>query len=142
MKWELCLVSKPNFPEVQALVEKYRKRLIRYNRVEAAYFRDEDRLLHHLKKTEGFTIVLDEKGLSLTTRELTIKVLEWQRGSFQTVRLCVGGAYGFSDELRARADLLLRLSKMTLPGDLAWLILWEQLFRAFSIIHKTGYHHG
>lgn len=142
MKWEMCLVSKPNFPEVQTLVEKYRKRLSRYSRVEATYFLDEGRLLHHLEKTEGFTVVMDEKGLSLTTRELTTKVLEWQQSAFRTVRLCVGDAYGFSDELRARADLLLRLSKMTLPGDLAWLILWEQLFRAFSIIHKTGYHHG
>lgn len=53
----------------------------------------------------------------------------------------IGGAYGLSEEVLARAQKKIALGPMTLPHELAQVLLWEQLFRADSILRKTGYHH-
>jgi 23S rRNA (pseudouridine1915-N3)-methyltransferase len=53
----------------------------------------------------------------------------------------VGGAYGVSPEVRARADVTLRLSDMTLPHELALVLLLEQLYRAYAIASGHPYHH-
>jgi 23S rRNA (pseudouridine1915-N3)-methyltransferase len=47
---------------------------------------------------------------------------------------------GLSDEVLARADLLLSLSKMTFTHEMARLIIVEQMYRAFNILNGTGYH--
>ena len=57
------------------------------------------------------------------------------------VVMAIGGPYGVSEEVKARADLLLSLSPMTFPHELCFLFLTEQLYRAFSILHGTKYHH-
>ena len=53
----------------------------------------------------------------------------------------IGGAYGLSQDVKKRADGTLSLSKMTMPHELCLLFLSEQLYRAFSIIEGTDYHH-
>ena len=55
--------------------------------------------------------------------------------------LVIGGAHGLSDAVRQRADLLLSLSAMTLPHQLARLLLLEQLYRGCTIIRNEPYHH-
>ena len=57
------------------------------------------------------------------------------------VVMAIGGPYGVSGEVKARADLSLSLSPMTFPHELCFLFLAEQLYRAFSIMHGTKYHH-
>lgn len=53
----------------------------------------------------------------------------------------IGGSYGLAPEVLARAQKKLAFGPMTLPHELAQVLLWEQLFRADSILRKTGYHH-
>jgi 23S rRNA (pseudouridine1915-N3)-methyltransferase len=53
----------------------------------------------------------------------------------------IGGAFGLSQEVRKRAGEIISLSKMTMPHELCLLLLSEQLYRAFSIIAGTDYHH-
>ena len=53
----------------------------------------------------------------------------------------IGGPYGLTDEVRQQADLVLSLAKGVFPSDLAWVMLWEQLYRASTIIRRTPYHH-
>ena len=55
--------------------------------------------------------------------------------------MAIGGPYGVSGEVKARADLSLSLSPMTFPHELCFLFLAEQLYRAFSILHGMKYHH-
>ena len=53
----------------------------------------------------------------------------------------VGGPYGFSADVYARANEMLSLSRMTFPHDLIRLVFVEQLYRAFTILHNEPYHH-
>ena len=54
----------------------------------------------------------------------------------------IGGADGFSDEARRQASLVLSLGKMTLPHELARVVLLEQIYRAFTILSNHPYHLG
>lgn len=142
MTWEFCLVSKPNFSEIRSLVERYHTRLNRSVKIEEKLFKDEGRLQAHIKKNRGLLIVLDGRGQTIDSIHLSKKIALWRESGVDTIRFCVGDAYGFSDEFREEADWIWKLSDLTLPGDFAWLLLWEQIFRGFAILNKTGYHHG
>jgi 23S rRNA (pseudouridine1915-N3)-methyltransferase len=55
--------------------------------------------------------------------------------------LVIGGPYGFSEEVYARADQKISLSKMTFSHQIVRAIFAEELYRAFSILHNEPYHH-
>jgi 23S rRNA (pseudouridine1915-N3)-methyltransferase len=59
----------------------------------------------------------------------------------QRFAFLVGGAYGFTDEMRGRFSLL-SLSKMTFPHDVARVLIAEQVYRALHILSGGKYHHG
>ncbi|HCD68956.1 MAG TPA: hypothetical protein DEQ56_10820, partial [Bacteroidetes bacterium] len=52
----------------------------------------------------------------------------------------IGGAFGFSDDIRQRADSLWSLSKLTFPHHLVRTVFLEQLYRAFTILNGESYH--
>lgn len=101
---------------------------------------EEQALLRWLSDVTGQIWVLDERGREYTSvswaDELTALA---DRG--EELTLVLGGAYGFGEELRSRADRIVRLSAMTLPHELARVFLLEQLYRAVQIRKGTGYHH-
>lgn len=84
-------------------------------------------------------IVLDERGAEVTSAGFAQKLAQW-RGSGRDVAMFIGGADGLTDRFRRSADLLLALSRMTLPHGLARVLLAEQLYRAISIMHNHPYH--
>lgn len=95
-----------------------------------------------LKKLEptDFLVLLDERGLELSSRGFA-EWLEGRRGSSaKRLVFLIGGAFGFSEEVRARADEKLSLSKMTMPHQMVRAVFLEQLFRAFSILSNEPYH--
>ena len=57
-----------------------------------------------------------------------------------SISFVIGGSYGLSDELKKRVNASICLSYMTLPHQLARLVLLEQIFRAFKIINNENYH--
>ncbi len=82
-------------------------------------------------------VLLDEKGNSFDSAEFA----DFLAGHSPMVTFVVGGAYGVSEGVRDAAESRLALSKMTLTHEMARLLLVEQLYRAFTIMHKRGYHH-
>ena len=58
----------------------------------------------------------------------------------QDVDIIIGGAYGLDDSIIKSANITLSLSKMTLPHQLAKIILLEQIYRAQSILERHPYH--
>ena len=88
----------------------------------------------------GVTILLDEKGEPLGSLAFARKLETWRDGGRREVRFLIGGADGFGDEERGRADLLLAFGKATWPHLLARAMLAEQLFRATSILANHPYH--
>jgi 23S rRNA (pseudouridine1915-N3)-methyltransferase len=59
----------------------------------------------------------------------------------KSMAFVVGGPYGLPENILAKADLKLALSKAVFTSDLAWLVVWEQLYRTYSIITGGNYHH-
>ncbi len=86
------------------------------------------------------TILLDEKGEQLGSLAFARKLERWRDNGLREARFLIGGADGFGDEERARADLLLAFGKATWPHLLARAMLAEQLFRATSILANHPYH--
>lgn len=84
-------------------------------------------------------IALDEHGADWTTMKLAAALPEWQRTGTD-VAFVIGGADGLDPAIKACADVLLRLSSMTLPHGVARLLLAEQLYRAWTINQHHPYH--
>ena len=87
----------------------------------------------------GRVIALDEHGAHMTTVQLSQQLSIWQQQGGD-VSFVIGGADGLDAGFKKNADLLLRLSNMTLPHGLVRVILAEQLYRAWSILRNHPYH--
>lgn len=86
------------------------------------------------------TILLDEKGEQLGSAAFASKLEAWRDGGKREARFMIGGADGFDDADRARADLLIAFGKATWPHLFARAMLAEQLWRATSILANHPYH--
>ena len=84
-------------------------------------------------------IVLDERGAALTTKQLSQKMRDWLGGG-RDVAFIIGGADGLHQSLRDSAQQLLALSALTLPHGMVRVLLAEQLYRAYSLLHNHPYH--
>ncbi len=85
------------------------------------------------------TVALDERGRDLTSAALAEQLGRW-RDAGDSVTFVIGGPDGLTDEFKRDARLTLRLSSLTLPHALARVVLVEQLYRAWSILHRHPYH--
>lgn len=84
-------------------------------------------------------VVLDERGADLTTVKLAQRLEDWMREGGDTAFI-IGGADGIDEDLKQRADAMIRLSSLTLPHAMARLVLCEQLYRAVSVVKNHPYH--
>lgn len=88
-------------------------------------------------------VILDERGETWSSRDLAGKLKAWEDAA-RTPWFIVGGAFGLSDEVRERArsgGAMFSLGRITLPHELARVVLLEQLYRAASINKGLPYHH-
>lgn len=88
----------------------------------------------------GYTVVLDERGQTFDSLKFTKWIERLTIDQPHGVNFVVGGDVGFDDSVRQRADRLLALSPMTLPHQLARVILLEQVYRACTLIRNIPYH--
>ncbi|KRB93816.1 23S rRNA (pseudouridine(1915)-N(3))-methyltransferase RlmH [Noviherbaspirillum sp. Root189] len=84
-------------------------------------------------------IALDERGKDITTMQLSRFLTEWQQDG-RDVTFLIGGADGLDAGLKASADMLVRISSLTLPHGMVRVLLAEQLYRAWSITQNHPYH--
>ncbi|MBW6513034.1 MAG: 23S rRNA (pseudouridine(1915)-N(3))-methyltransferase RlmH [Desulfuromonadaceae bacterium] len=89
---------------------------------------------------EATVVVLDENGRQQRSTELADWMEKQMSAGTGEIVWVIGGAYGLSDAVKARANLLLSLSAMTLPHQLVRLLLLEQLYRSLTIIRHEPYH--
>jgi 23S rRNA (pseudouridine1915-N3)-methyltransferase len=96
-----------------------------------------------LKKIEpgDFVILLDERGKEFTSKAFAQFIQQQANNGLKTLVFIIGGAYGFSEEVYARGNAQVALSKLTFPHIMTRLIFAEQLYRAFTILHGEPYHH-
>ncbi|MDB5797324.1 MAG: rlmH [Paucimonas sp.] len=84
-------------------------------------------------------VALDEHGRDLTTLQLAAKLTGWQQDRGD-VTFVIGGADGLDAGFKQQANLLLRVSSLTLPHGMVRVLLAEQLYRAWSITQNHPYH--
>ncbi len=102
--------------------------------------REGDRLLAVLP--EGSLVVaLTRAGRSETSEAFARRLADWQARD-RTIAFVIGGADGLDRRVHQRCELALSLSPLTLPHELARLVLLEQLYRASTILRGTPYHRG
>lgn len=101
---------------------------------------ESERILAALKPGER-VVVLDERGTHLTSPQFAGRIGTWRDQGVRKVVFVIGGAYGMTDEVRQRADLVLALSAMTFPHQLVRVLFAEQLYRAAAILQGSPYHH-
>jgi 23S rRNA (pseudouridine1915-N3)-methyltransferase len=90
--------------------------------------------------SNSVTIVMDERGQSLSSTELAHRLERWRDGGKRQARFLIGAHGGHDEETRDAADLLLSFGPATWPHLLVRAMLAEQLFRATSILANHPYH--
>ena len=149
MKIRLVSITKRRGASKQSAVDEltaeYVKRAARYAQVESAECASEAALLKGLERpgrTTAVLVALDSGGRQISSEELAAFLEQQMERGMQELVLAVGPADGWSDAVRGRAQMLLSLGKITLPHELARVVLAEQIYRAFTILNHHPYHSG
>lgn len=153
MRIVLAAVGSPNAPGLAEAVGEYEERAARYFRFETLEVRagrgsggearraEGRRLLERLpEELDWFALTREGKGM--TSRGLASHLERMQTYGHPGAAFVVGGAEGLSSELMEQADYRLSLSPMTLPHEVARLVVAEQIYRAGTIIAGEPYHRG
>ena len=127
------------------LTAEYVKRTARYASVECVEYASEAALLKALERpgrTSAMLVALDSGGIQMSSEELAGLLRQQMERGTQELVMAVGPADGWSGAVRGRAQLTLSLGKITLPHELARVVLAEQIYRAFTILNHHPYHGG
>jgi len=157
MRLLMLLVGKTRNPAWRESLEEYRQRINRYCRCDIRELKEEKpgrnelpvefcrrqgpRLLNEFGREPGPKLLLDERGPAWTSREFAVFLEKLLAGGHRNLIFMCGGAFGYDDSLRRAADHLVALSPLTFPHELARVLLFEQLYRALTIIRNEPYHY-
>ncbi len=158
MKLRIACVGKLKEAYLQAACNEYTKRLARYAQTEVLECPDEpaperlsdaqraqtlEREGERLLKCIGakdFTVALCVDGARYTSERFASSLQQWLEAGGASVTFIIGGSLGLSPAVLARADATFSLSDLTLPHQLARVVLLEQVYRAFRIQAGEPYH--
>jgi 23S rRNA (pseudouridine1915-N3)-methyltransferase len=140
MRYRVVAVGRVKDAALRAACDEYLDRLRRYARVEELEVRDEARLLEAVG--EGSRLVaLARAGDAWTSSDLAGCTARWEMDG-RDVAFAIGGADGLPAPVLARAERIWSLSRLTFPHELSRVILYEQLYRAYTIRRGEPYHRG
>ena len=155
MKTELILVGRTTDRHFQAGINDYAERIGHYMPFNITVIPElkntksltaeqqktaEDELILKQIQPSDTVVLLDEHGREQRSLEFA-RWLEQKRNTARRLLFVVGGPYGFSEAVYARANELISLSKMTFSHQMVRLVFTEQLYRACTIIKGEPYHH-
>lgn len=148
----ILTVGKAKAGHFSKAAAHYRKLLGRFFRLDEDWVRDSsprlsseqrkqaeaEALLARIKPKHAL-VCLDEKGKTMASHPFSATVYNLME-RHQGICFVIGGPYGLGEEIRRKADLLLAFGPMTLPHEMARLVLLEQLYRAAAIRAGLPYH--
>jgi 23S rRNA (pseudouridine1915-N3)-methyltransferase len=142
LTWKILAAGKPALEFARLGIEDYAARLSSRVKCELHFLKTGPRLEERmLELAKGFRLVLlDERGRMFSSRAFAGEIQSLQNRGVSRCAVLVGAADGWSDTIRAKADLLWSLGPQTLQHELALLVALEQLHRAESILAGTPYH--
>jgi 23S rRNA (pseudouridine1915-N3)-methyltransferase len=156
MKIKLIAIGKTDNSALQLLIEDYMKRLSFYIKFELEIIADIKNAKNlseaQQKEKEGelilskinpidHLILLDENGKSYSSVAFSEELQKKMNAGIKTLVFVIGGPYGFSDEVYAKANSKIALSQMTFSHQMVRLFFIEQVYRGFTILKKEPYHH-
>ena len=155
MKYFLIAVGKMKDTSINEACEEYAGRVRRHLKLEIKEVRDAgrtDRLAAEARSEEGRSLLraipagarlvaLTRTGVGESTSQLANRLASW-RDQGSDVAFVIGGPHGLDDEIVSRAEFRMSISPMTLPHELARLVLLEQLYRVCTVWRGEPYHKG
>jgi 23S rRNA (pseudouridine1915-N3)-methyltransferase len=156
MQIKLVAIGKTDHPAVQKLVEEYSGRLEHYIRFELDIIPDlkntkslsetaqkekEGELILKKVQNSDELILLDERGKMFSSIEFSDYLQKKMNSGLRQLIFVIGGPYGFSESVYARANGKISLSKMTFSHQMIRPFFIEQVYRAFTILRNEPYHH-
>jgi 23S rRNA (pseudouridine1915-N3)-methyltransferase len=146
VKLRIAWIGRTKSAPIQSLTAEYLKRLSRFAACDAQELLSESALLKLVEKSSARTqpvlVLLDSRGRQLDSQEIANFLEYHQSHDTQELLFAVGPADGWSDSTRAAAGAILSFGKITLPHELARVVLLEQLYRGFTILKGHPYHGG
>lgn len=154
MRIAVYWIGKTRLPGVSSLTDEYAKRLKHYCEFAALEVRggkrksatvagstglsaEEDNMIR--RSSQALRVALDPDGRAWSSAEFAAYLGKQRDQGSRELAFCVGGADGFSPAFRKQAHLKFSLSPMTMPHELARVVLLEQLYRAFTILANHPY---
>ena len=149
---KLLCAGKVKDEHLLALINDYKKRINKYHKLEIVEVKDEaikddekevldneaKRLLDKIEKDE-YVILVDLHGESIDSISLANK-LDKLFITNSKITFVIGGSLGFGENIRQRANYRIKLSDLTFLHQMTRLILLEQIYRSFKILHHETYH--
>ncbi len=145
MRLHIAWIGRTRSAPIQSLTAEYLKRLSRFAACQAQELPSEAALLKLLEKsgrTPPVLVLLDARGRQLTSEEIANFLEYHQSHATQELLFAIGPADGWSEATRSAAKTILSFGKITLPHELARVVLLEQLYRGFTILQGHPYHGG
>lgn len=153
MKLRFVWIGRTKRAPIKEMIGEYLDRLARFAQVEIIELRDRDdvgtiaqRIIDKegediLARTQSdpFVVALDERGREMDSLQAAEFIEKHRLTGTKQITFVIGGHSGLSDAVRKRANLVLALSRMTLTHEFARVLLVEQVYRAFTIIHDLPY---
>ena len=144
-RYTVIAIGKMKNRSLAKLCDDFSKRLKRQGNFELIELKDGDveseglRILEALaKRSDARIYAMAEEGMTRTSQRLADELYALQG---RPAIFILGGAYGLSDTVKARADALFSLSPLTFTHEIARMLVYEQLYRAVAIQTGSKYHH-
>ena len=150
MRLRIIWIGKTRDARLRALIDDYAERLAHFVRCEVTELRElgrtdkagidkETKRISDALRPGSMTVLLDEGGTEWTSQELAAQVQGWEGSGIKEVAFVIGGPNGFAGDFKAGVDKRWSLSRLTLTHEMARVLLLEQLYRAYTIIHGLPY---
>ena len=142
MKISLLVVGKTSDSRIQSFIDEYQNRLKHYVHFEFVVVpesKNDSAILARLTPAMD-VVLLDERGQQVRSIELA-DWLQKKMNAGRDLTLIIGGPFGFSKELYARANGQWSLSKLTFSHQMIRIMAIEQIYRAMTILRGEPYHH-
>ncbi|HMF57835.1 MAG TPA: 23S rRNA (pseudouridine(1915)-N(3))-methyltransferase RlmH [Pyrinomonadaceae bacterium] len=151
MRLRVVWVGKTKDERLRSLAGEYLKRLSRFTRCEVSEvaaakssgeregIEEEGKRILSGLRANTFAVLLDVEGREWSSTALAAEIERWQLAGRKEVAFIIGGHNGVSREVAERADARWSLSRLTLTHEMVRVLLAEQLYRAYTIIHGLPY---
>ena len=150
MRFRIIWSGKTRDSRLRALIDDYLERLSHFVKCEITELKEsgrydkagiakESQRISDALRSGAVTVLLDPDGVEWTSQQVAAQVVSWEGKGIKEVAFVIGGPHGLSPDFVSRADKRWSLSRLTLTHEMARVLLLEQLYRAYTIVHGLPY---